>query len=110
MAASLVLLAACGTTPKPGPGTRAADEEACSASVPDAVDKRNAKTMLSWVAGPVRRWGQIDSATTACMAERGRGTTRACTEAELRSAPDALGPVVRTVTANGIRCTDPDRR
>ncbi len=103
-------LAACGSTPKPADARLAAyqtDAEACDGSVADAVNKRNAKTGLSWFASPVRRWGQIDDGVAACMQGKGWGRTRACTAAELRAGDRSPN---LTVTSSGIRCTDPSTR
>lgn len=73
-------LAACARPnqpPNPPPGPRADayrnDYAACDTSVPNAVDKRNAKTGLAWIASPIRRWGQIADGIDACMAAKGWG-------------------------------------
>ena len=103
-------LAACGPRPPPADARTAAfrgDQDACEASVPDAVNKRNAKTGLAWFSSPVLRWGQIDDGMSACMQGKGWGRTRACTAEELRAGNRA--PNLR-VTAAGIRCTDPATR
>ena len=105
---SLTALTACGTRPAPADARAAAyeaDSKTCNGSVPDAVDTRNAKTGLSWFASPIRRWGQIDDGVSACMAEKGWGRTRECTAEERRT-----GARTVTVTAAGIRCTDPATR
>lgn len=115
MLRSLVLLAAllataCGYTP---PGRvdaaspkYAADLDACDASVPDAVNKRNAKTGHSWFLSPITRWSQIDDGLNACMAGKGWGRVRSCTAEELRSGGRAGGMVV---TARGVQCADPGK-
>ena len=103
-------LAACGARPPPADARTAAferDHEACDAAVPDAVNKRNAKTGLAWFTSPIRRWGQIDEGMSACMQGKGWGRTRACTAAELRAGNRAPN---LTVTGAGIRCTDPATR
>lgn len=78
------------------------DVEACDASVPEGVDKRNAKTGLAWFGGPVTRWGQIDDAMNACMGGKGWGRVRACTADELRT-----GSPTRIVTRSSVQCADP---
>ncbi|HYZ61931.1 MAG TPA: hypothetical protein VE650_05705 [Acetobacteraceae bacterium] len=104
------VLAGCGYDPPPQtdvskPAYRT-DLDACQDSAATEVNKENAKKGLRWFASPVRRWGQIDDAVDACMAGKGYGRLRACSDAELRS-----GNVV--VTASGVRCGDapsPERR
>ena len=101
-----LVVSGCGYTPPGGTNTQStayrADLEACDASVPDAVDKRNAKTGLAWFGGPATRWGQIDVAMNACMGAKGWGQIRACTADELRT-----GAPTRVVTRQGVRCADP---
>lgn len=100
------MLAGCGYTPPGGTDTKAdkyrTDLAACEASVPDAVDKRNAKTGLAWMTGGITRWSQIGDGKGACMAGKGWGLTRTCTAEELRT-----GGGNRTVGPSGIRCADP---
>ena len=81
-----------------------ADLDACEDSAAKDVSKQNAKTLRTWVTSPVRRWGQLDRATTSCMAGKGYGQVRWCTEDELRGAR-RTGNVV--VTASGLQCTEP---
>ncbi len=99
-----LLVAACGADAPPSP--RLADREACSAGATAAVDKTNAKRALTWFAAPVTRWGQVDDNRDACMAAKGWGRTRACTDEERRQGSKVA---TRTVTADGVRCTEPDR-
>lgn len=103
---TLLVLSACGYTPPPRTDTAAAqyetDLDKCRDDAASAVNKRNAKTGLSWFASPVTRWGQIDDGVSACMAARGYGRTRTCTAEELRT-----GGGNRVVTASGLRCSDP---
>ena len=99
------MLAACGSTPPP-PGSRAAEADTCRAKAVDAVDRQNAKTGLAWMAGPFTRWSRIDSQLDACLGSQGFARTRACTPEELRLGNRAPN---LTVTAAGIRCTDPGR-
>lgn len=104
--ASVLLLPGCGYTPPPRTNTGApqyeADLDACGTGASAAVNARNAKTGLSWFASPVTRWSQIDDRVSACMADKGYGRTRTCTAEELRT-----GGGNRTVTAAGVRCSDP---
>ena len=108
--AAALLLASCSPTPPPGTEGGSprylADREACDDAASTAVNKRNAKTGLSWFASPVTRWSQIGDATDACMAEKGWGRIRACTADELRAGGRAGNLVV---TAAGARCRDPGR-
>ena len=101
------LVLGCGYSPPGRVDTGSAgykgDYEACDASVPDSVNKRNAKTGLAWFASPVRRWSQIDAGMGACMADKGWGRTRACTAEELRAGDRAR----QVVTSVGVRCVDP---
>jgi hypothetical protein len=101
-------LAACGYTPPAHTDTEApqyqADLDTCQSSVPDAVDRNNAKKGLTWIAGGATRWFQIDTAMDNCMADKGWGHTRACTAEELRSHTGN-----QTVTRDGIRCSDPSK-
>ena len=104
--ASSLLLSGCGYTPPPATNTAVPQYEAdlgtCSTSGSKAVNARNAKTGLAWFASPVTRWSQIGDRVSACMADKGYGRTRTCTAAELRT-----GGGNRTVTAAGVRCSDP---
>jgi hypothetical protein len=97
---------ACGYSPPAGTATDAptyrADLDACQASVPDAVDKNNAKRGLSWFGGPVTRWSRIGDGLNACMAGKGWGHARACTAEELRG---SKGVVTRT----GVQCAEPGK-
>ena len=102
---ALGTLCGCGYAPPPRTDTASAkyqaDYDACDSSVPDKVDRQNAKTGLSWFTGGVTRWSRIDSGMNSCMEAKGWGYTRACTADELRGAkPGSL-----TVTRDGIRCT-----
>jgi hypothetical protein len=107
--ALLVLgLAACGYEP-PAQTDRSApayqaDLNACQDTAATDVNKRNAKTGLAWFSSPLRRWGQIEDGVQACMAGKGYGRLRWCSEDELRNGARS-GNVV--VTAAGIRCTEP---
>ena len=110
LAPALVLLAcsACGYQPpaqtdvsKPAYRT---DLDACHDAAVTEVGAHNAKTGLAWMAGPVRRWGQIAEAEQACMAAKGYGRIRTCTDEEIRNGAKS-GNVV--VTAAGIRCAEP---
>ncbi len=85
-----------------------ADYDACQASVPDGVDKRNAKRGLTWFAGGVTRWSRIDDGLNTCMGGKGWGHLRACTAEELRQ-DDKTRAKTLTVTRDGIRCTDPNK-
>ncbi len=100
------LLGGCGYTPSPHTDTQSprfqADLEACRTSVPEAVNKNNAKRALRWFASGVTRWGDIDDGIRACMQGKGWGQLRACTAEELRT-----GAGERTVTARGLQCVDP---
>ena len=104
--ASVLLLPGCGYSPPPATDTAApqyeADLDACRASVSKAVNARNAKTGLRWFASGVTRWPDIDEGVSACMATKGYGRIRTCTAEELRT-----GGGGRTVTAAGVRCSDP---
>ena len=99
------VVVACGYSPPPHTNTATprykTDLAACNTSVPDAVDARNAKTGLRWMASGVTRWTEIDTGIDACMADKGWGRTRACTPEELRT-----GGGNRTVTTRGIECAD----
>ena len=77
---------------------------ACEASVHEAVDKRNAKTGLRWAASAFTRWGEIDDGVDACVATKGVGVARPCTDEERRRGGPSL-----VVTARGITCKDADR-
>jgi hypothetical protein len=72
--------------------------------VPDAVDRNNAKKGLTWMAGAVTRWSEIDTAMDKCMADKGWGHTRACTTEELRTHTGN-----QIVTRDGISCSDPNK-
>ena len=104
----LLGVAACGYHPPPQTNTASpayvADRDACETQSAEAVNKRNAKTGLDWMASPVRRWGQIADATQNCMAGKGYGRLRWCTPTELREG-SRRGDVV--VTASGVQCSDP---
>lgn len=104
------LLPACSYSPPPQTNTGSpqyrADLNTCSTTVPDAIDKRAAKTGLAWFANGVTRWGAIDDGVKACMEQHGWGHLRACTPAELAHANTTPGLVV---TAAGVRCSDPNR-
>ena len=106
--ALLFPLAACGYAPPPQTDTASAPYQtafdACSASVPDAVDRHNAKTGLAWMAGGITRWSAIDTGMNACMAGKGWGHLRPCTPDELHHGNTTPG---LTVTAAGIRCSAP---
>ena len=103
---SIMLVPGCGYSPPPATDTDApqyeADIDACSTAATKAVDGRNAKKGLTWFAGSVTRWPEIDDRVTACMTGKGYGRTRVCTAEELRT-----GGGNRTVTTAGIRCSDP---
>jgi hypothetical protein len=81
-----------------------ADRDSCRDTAATDVNKRNAKTGLAWLSSPVRRWGQISDGVDACMAGKGYGRLRWCTEDELRGGK-TTGKVV--VTASGLQCSDP---
>ena len=102
-----LLLQGCGSTP-PVPTAEIpqyeADLDACHTNAAAAVDARAAKTGFAWFASPVTRWSRIDDRTAACMGRRGFGVVRTCTAEELRT-----GGGNRTVTAVGIRCSDPSK-
>lgn len=104
----VVALAACGYDPPPQVDARApayaANLEACRDSASTEVNTRNAKTGLAWFASPVRRWGQIRDTVQTCMAGKGYGSLRTCTEDELRAGSKSSTLVV---TAEGIKCTEP---
>lgn len=106
----LATLAACAYAPPPRTDTASpayqSDYTACDTAVPDAVNKRNAKTGLAWMASPFTRWGQLDDGMNACMAAKGWGRVRACTPDELR-AGNRAGSLV--VTARGVQCADPGK-
>ncbi len=102
-----LLLAGCGYTP-PAQTNRAtptytADLGACEDSASSAVNQRNAKTGLAWFTSPVRRWWQLGDSVTTCMAEKGYGRLRTCTDEELR----AGNRRAVMVTAAGVQCADP---
>jgi hypothetical protein len=101
-------LAACGYAPPAHTDTDSpqyqADLDACDSSVPDAVDRNNAKKGLTWLAGALTRWPRIDAAMDKCMADKGWGHVRACTADELRTHTGN-----KTVTRDGIRCSDPGK-
>ncbi len=103
-------LAGCSYAPPARTDTSSAkyqaDLDGCERSVPDGVDRRNAKTGLGWAAGAFTRWPQIDSGLNACMDAKGWGHARACTAEELRQGR-AAGSLV--VTRDGIRCSDPSK-
>lgn len=107
----LALLAAgCGGGPggaEVGSPAYRADLDTCGTSVAQAVNKRNAKTGLAWMASGVTRWSEIDGGVAACMEQKGWGRERACTEAE-RVGGNRTRSLV--VTAQGVRCVDPGRR
>ncbi len=109
--AALLVPASCGYTPPPRTDTSSPTYQtavdACDDAVSSAVNKRNAKTGLAWLASPVRRWSQIGDGVSACMAQKGYGRTRACTPAELRQGNRSPNLVV---TASGIQCSDPGIR
>ena len=100
----------CGYTPPPRTDTASAafkaDLEVCDSSVPDAVGKQAAKRAYTWAASAVTRWSRIEDGMNACMADKGWGRVRACSETELRQGNRAGGLVV---TAAGIRCSDPGK-
>jgi len=104
----LLVLAACGYEPLAqtdvSTPTYTADLDACQDSAAKEVNARNAKTGLAWFSSPVRRWGQIEDGVQACMAGKGYGRLRWCSEDELRTGAKS-GTVV--VTAAGIRCSEP---
>lgn len=104
----LLALASCGYDPPPQTDVNSAsyrtDRDACETAAATSVDKENAKRALVWLASPVRRWGQISDATQACMAGKGHGRLRWCTDDELKGGT-RRGNVV--VTASGVQCTDP---
>ncbi len=105
------LVTGCGYTPPPSTDTAApaykTDYAACDASVPDAVNKRNAKTGHAWFASPITRWSMLDNGMNECMAGKGWGQLRACTADELK-AGNRNGPLV--VTARNGQCRDPSVR
>lgn len=80
------------------------DLAACRDAAHSSVNKQNAKRALDWFSSPVRRWGQIGDATQSCMADKGYGRVRWCTEAELRDGRRSGGMVV---TSSGVQCSDP---
>lgn len=100
----VLALAGCGYQPPPQTDVAAPayrrDLAACRKSAATAVDTQNAKRAVTWFASPVRRWGQIDRATSTCMQGKGYGRLRWC-------APGEHGRVV--VTLAGIQCADPPR-
>lgn len=104
------ILAACGYTPPPQANAASpaykTDYAACDSAVPQAVNRRNAKTGLAWISSPVTRWSQIDDGMNACMAAKGWGRVRACTTNEL-GAGNRTGSLV--VTARGVQCADPGK-
>jgi hypothetical protein len=101
-------LASCGYAPPAQTDTESpkyqADLDTCQSSIPDTVDRRNAKRGLTWVAGGVTRWPEIDAAIGKCMSDKGWGRVRACTPEERRT-----GTGNQTVTRDGVRCADPNR-
>lgn len=106
----ILCAAACSYSPPARTDTASpkyqADLDACTTSVPEAVDKHNAKTGLAWMTGGLTRWSAIDSGVDACMGGHGWGHVRACTAEELRNGNRTQSLVV---TARGIRCSDPNR-
>ena len=114
MRASILLLAislaSCGYTPPAHTDTDQpkylADLDTCQGSVPDAVDRRNAKRGLTWMAGGVTRWPEIGTAMDKCMEDKGWGHTRACTADELRNGTKTAGLIV---TRDGVRCSVPNK-
>ena len=106
ISASASLLMGCGgSSPAGASSTRyQADYASCDKTVPEAVNKRNAKTGLAWFASPVTRWSQIDNGVNRCMQAKGWGAVRPCTDEERRQGAGSL-----VVTARGINCRDPDR-
>lgn len=112
-AALAVGLGACSYAPPAQTNTASpkyqADLDSCETSVPDGVDKRNAKRGLTWMAGGVTRWSRIDDGLNACMGGKGWGHLRACTADELRQGSKTQATGTLTVTRDGIRCTDPNK-
>lgn len=110
-AAALLLLAGCGYNPPARTNTSApayeAALDACHGAAVTSVRRQNAKRALDWFSSPVRRWGQIGDAESACMADKGYGRLRWCTADELANAR-RTGNVV--VTASGVQCAEPPRR
>lgn len=108
----VLLAAGCGYEP-PAQANRTSsayktDLAACDDTVPHQVNQQNAKTGLRWFASPVRRWSQISDGVQSCMAGKGYGRTRSCTDEEIRQG-GRDGSLV--ATAAGLRCTDaPDAR
>ena len=106
---ALVLALACcgGYTPPPQTDRTTSayrtDLAACEDSVPAEVNKRNAKTGLAWFSSPVRRPFQIGDGVRGCMAAKGYGRLRWCTDDEIRQG-DRSGAVV--ATASGLQCAD----
>jgi hypothetical protein len=101
-------LAACGYEPPAqtdvSTPTYKADLDACQDSAGKDVNARNAKTGLAWFASPVSRWGQIERTTLTCMAAKGYGNLRWCSEDEMRAGSKSGNLVV---TSAGIRCSEP---
>ena len=110
LAPALLLLAlvACGYDPPAQTDTSkpayTTDLEACQDSAATEVGQRNVKKALAWFSAPVRRWGQIDDAVQACMAGKGYGRLRTCSDEEIRTGAKSGNMVV---TASGIRCSEP---
>ncbi len=104
--AAVLLLAGCGYMPPPqtdrATPAYTADLGNCEGGASSAVNTRNAKTGLAWFTSPVRRWWQLGDSVTTCMAEKGYGRVRTCTDEELRAGNRAA----LTVTAAGVQCTD----
>lgn len=88
-------------------GAYRADLAACRQSSEQAVNQDNARRALRWVASSVTRWGQIGDATGSCMAGKGYGRLRWCTDEELAQAR-RTGTAV--VTASGVQCSEPPKR
>ncbi len=110
-AALLLACTGCGYSPPAQTDTALSsyktDLEACHQTAEADVSKQNAKRALTWLASPVRRWGQIGDATGSCMAEKGYGQLRWCRDDELANARRS-GNVV--VTAAGVQCVQPPTR
>jgi hypothetical protein len=104
----LVVLGACGYRPPAQTDTSKpayeADLDACGDSAASAVNRRSAKTGMAWFSSPVRRWGQIQDEVQTCMAGKGYGRVRWCTEEEMRTGSRS-GTVV--VTSAGVQCSEP---
>ncbi len=105
---AMAAVAGCGYQPPAQTNTAApayqTDLTTCRATARKAVNTQTVKRFLGWVASPVTRWGRIDSAEESCMAGKGYGRLRWCTDEELRNGTKSGGVVV---TSTGVHCSDP---